>query len=354
MKTTVAEARDYMDWSTITNYCRTDPRLLAVWNSAIQRLMPKGKFVGTWRRYRICVASACLTWPRPLETIEGVWVCSRPLAMRNSWFEGYPHGYGLLSSESGGMDHIDRDDGYVQFYDISSTAKIALYSPNPSDNGKTVLLQGRDDSNRYIRTVGDTVDGESITLQSGYVISSSIFAPPGLVGVQKQATTSPVYAYAVVDTAPSGFVADISTLTPVPVAYWEPDETLPNYRRSLIPGLQNGSGGCQTCGDAPNTCSSSQVTVVAKLKFIKAVKDTDYLQIGNLPALEEEVQAVMKARRGMIEEAEAHEARAVRLLEEELSSYQGHGVTQGIKVDEDAYAASENYVADNWGGWSGW
>jgi hypothetical protein len=355
-KATLAEAKAFTDWTRFTNLCVTDTRLRSLINEATMRLRPKGKWVGTWQRYRICAPSACVTWPRQIETIEAAWICNRPITIRNGWFETLPNSFGMLNSESGpGSVLIDRGAGFTGFADLSGTAKIALVNTQPLDAGKTVLLQGRDGSNgNYVRTVNDNVDGELVTLVNGTVVSTTTWAPPGLVGVQKEVTRAPVRAYAVDPSCPSGTVASIAAYNPMALAYWEPDETLPNYRRSLVPGLQNG-GSCSTCAGTTSDCTTTQLTVIAKLNFIPVVKDSDYLQIGNLPAIKEEVQSILKRERGLIDEAEAHEAVAVRLLEEELSSYEGHGVVTPLKVDSASMFGGggvDNYVTPVGGYWA--
>lgn len=335
MKLTLSEALANVDWTPITNYCSTDSRLKMKLNEAVQRLRPKGLWVGTVADYRICTSNACLTWPRQIETIEAAWMCEHPLTLRNGWFESLPNSFGRVKADTGiGSQLIDRGDGFVQHTDITGHRKIALFSSNPSDAGKAILLQGRDSGANWVQTVGGTVNGESLTLVNGYKVSTTLWDPPGLVGVQKAATLSPVRVYAVTSACPSGAVAAIAAFDPIAIAYWEPDETLPNYRRSLVPTLQN-AGACasSSCNEDPS-CTQTQVTVKAKIQFIRAVNSTDYLQIGNLPALKEEVQAILKAERGLINEAEAHEARAVRLLDEELSSYEGHGVVQPFRVED--------------------
>lgn len=331
MKLTLSEALDNADWSALSNYCRTDTRLRMKLNESVMRLRSKGLWVGTVQRFQVCTSQACLTWPRQIETIEAAWLCDRPLTLRNEWFETLPNSFGRVHADTGiGNQLIDRGDGFVVHTDTVDHRKIALFSSNPSDAGKTVLLQGRDSGANWVQTVGGTVNGESLALVNGYNVSTTTFDPPGLVGVQKAATLSPVRAYAVLPTCPSGVVATIAAFDPIAIAYWEPDETLPNYRRSLIPTLQN-AGPCSNCADS---CENTQITVLAKLQFIRAVALTDYLQIGNLAALKEEVQAILKGEQGLLDESEAHEARAVRLLQEELSSYEGHGVVQPFKVED--------------------
>ena len=345
MKTTLSEAKTAFSWSNFTNLCVSDARLRLLLNEAVMRLRPKGLWVGVTRRYQVCTNNACFTWPRQIETIEGAWICSQPITLRNDLFETLPNSYGLLDAESSiSRQLVDRGSEFCTHTDINEARKIALFASYAADAGKVVLLQGRDSGANWVLTNSGATDGENISLVNGYRVSSTIWSPPGLTGVQKAATIGPVRAYSVLSTCPSGIVADISAFDPIAIAYWEPDETLPCYRRSLIPSLQDAGA----CTDSQSGCENTQITVLAKLQFIRAVKDSDYLQIGNLPALKEEVQSILKGERGLITESQAHEARAVQLLEEELMSYTGHGVVQPIKMEEGFGSSGIENMVSSW------
>jgi hypothetical protein len=52
-------------------------------------------------------------------------------------------------------------------------------------------------------------------------------------------------------------------------------------------------------------------------------KDTDWILIGNLPALKDMVMSILKAEKDLPEEAELYEARAIRELSKELVDHEG-------------------------------
>lgn len=332
MLLTLGEAKTGCVWSAFTNLSATDSRLVTYLNEAVRRLLPKGKWVGTYTRDTLCLNQNCITWRRQYETIEAWWECKNPGRIRNEFFETNPNSFGLMDAGSAiSRELVDRGSGFCQQRDIYVASKIRLYPAYAADAGKTVLVQGYDPTGEWIRTpagVG-TNNGELLTLALPYVETANFFNPPGMFRVQKPVTKGPVTAYSV----------DPVTAALTKIAYWEPDETLPDYRRSLVPGL-DAAGSCGTgknCDGSDDTsCDQTQITVLAKLKFIPAVNDTDYLLIGNLPALKEMVQAILKGERGLLDESEAHEVRAVRLLEEELMSHEGSGVTQPFKVEDSA------------------
>ncbi len=72
---------------------------------------------------------------------------------------------------------------------------------------------------------------------------------------------------------------------------------------------------------------------MAKMDFIPARKDTDYLLIGNLAAIKDEVQSIRKLENNLFEEAMAWEANAIRELQNELETYRGHGNVQPIQIN---------------------
>ncbi len=129
-----------------------------------------------------------------------------------------------------------------------------------------------------------------------------------MTGVQKPDTNGVVRLYEY----------NTDTATQRALAYYEPDETVPQYRRSLIAGI--GSGGC-TSGE----CETKTVTVMAKLRFIPVVNDTDYLPIGNIPAIKDMVQSIRKMENNLFEEAKAYEASAINELDRELREHLGDG-----------------------------
>ncbi len=300
----------------VLGLCPSDPRMLEYVNEAMERLMSRGKFKGTYQKYRICASSSCITWPRQIETIESLAICDQPVRIRNEWFEFLEFGTGLQSGSGCGSQMFDRGTACA-FNDIAGVnKKIKVYADVAESAGAKILLQGYDENGAWIRTlVGDEwVDGEYVVLAvSPGTLSTKIFS--SLTGVQKPDTNCVVrlYEYNTDDT------------TQRAIAIYEPDETVPQYRRSLIAGL--GTGGC--CN---SECETKAVTVMAKLRFIPVARDTDYLPIGNLAAVKDMCQSIRKMENNLFEEAKAYEASAVNELERELATYLGDGAAVGMKI----------------------
>lgn len=297
------------------------------------RLLPKGKWVGTLARYQICANFACFSWPRAIETIEAFAICNGPGTVRSGWYEFADFGWGQIHSDyCVGNQLIDRGHAPA-FDDITGTnKKIRVYCDLSVDVGKSILLQGYDENGNWILTNNGETNGEEVVLAMPYVDTDNLFT--GLTGVQKEVTKGNVRLYEL----------NTSTSAQKPLAIYEPDETLPEYRRSLVPGLTN-RGVC--CGTDASECEKKTVTVIAKLKFIPVVNETDWVMIGNVPALKDMCQSIQKREDNLIAEALAYEASAVRELEAELSSFYGDGTVDPIRSMNSgifAYSGVESLV----------
>ena len=262
------------------NLCTTDARTTEYINEAQRRLIESGKWKGTYGRFNICATSGCIAWPRQIETIETVAVSENVGIVRNGWFEFVESGYGLLDNKDNvGYQLLDRGESPTH-KDMSGAGKqIRVYSFQEADIGKTITIQGYDSNNNWVRTIksgsGATAvyqDGVVVTLvgSASYVDvvddSSAALLFKSITGVQKDTTEGNVQLYEITVASPH---------TQVDIATYEPDETLPSYRRSLIPSL-GGAAGCEDGAD-----KKVAVTVIAKLRFINAANDTDRYRINS-------------------------------------------------------------------------
>ncbi|HET9396035.1 MAG TPA: hypothetical protein VFO36_08260 [Nitrospiraceae bacterium] len=254
--------------------------------------------------------------PRQIETVEAFAVCGWPGRVRDQWYEFTGHGFGLLGADCGcGNTLIERDPGPTFDWVRGTTKKLRLYSDETEADDAWVLVQGYDENSNWIRTDqgGVLVDGEYMLPTIAGATSTSIFT--AVTGIIKPITVGTLRL----------FEYDPATAVQKALGVYEPDETRPHYRRYLVPGLGN-------VGSSGEDCTTTSVTVVAKLRHIPVRLDNDWLILGNVAALRFMVQAIDKERKNLIEEAAAYEATATRLLEEELSSYQGDGMVTAVRV----------------------
>lgn len=303
----------------VLNVPPADDRFLSYVNEAYEALVEEMKAWGTIWKYQICVTGGCITWPRQIAAIEAVSVCDQPLTIRNHWFEFMESGPGPQGDgECGGcgcsLQLFDRPPA-VGFADLAGTnKKIRVYADVAEDADAKILLQGYDENNNWIRTQvdGEWVDGEYVTISTTVQVSTKFFS--ALTGVQKPITNGTVRL----------FEYDTDLTTQRAIAIYEPDETVPWYRRSLINGLSNMSGDSE--------CETKTVIVMAKLDFIPLKNDTDFLIISSLPALKDMCQSVRKAENNLDSESASWQVRAIRKLQRQNRHYKGDGVVHPIRM----------------------
>lgn len=305
----------------VLNMSATDSRILSYYNRATERLVHKAKWVDTLVRYTICTAGGCIVWPREIATIEAWALCSTPGIVRNQWYEFLETGPGL--SDCGMCNTGLKDRGNVVAFDevTGLTSKIAVYSDGPEVAGTRILLRYYDSNAQKVRTTdsGTVIEGEYVTLVAApaYALTAAapangLVLPYGLYEVIKPVTKYPVRLYEY----------DTVLTTYKPLAYYEPDETLPDYRASLLPTLVGSNGDCTT----------SKVTVLAKRRFIPAINDNSILSISHADAIRLAVQAVHKEENNLMPEATIYWAQAVQCLRDQLQHQTGDGVVAPIRI----------------------
>lgn len=319
MKVTLATARERI--AKHLNLCPTDARVVEYINEAQRRLIESGKWKGTYGKFTICATNGCITWPRQIETIESVAVEKTPGTVRNSWFEFLESGYGLMTAaDSIGTQLLDRGEAPTH-RNLSGNGKpVRVYAFVDADAGKTIRILGYDSNNNWVRTLqsgsGASAvyqDGEVVELVKGYVDTVTQFK--SITGVIKDVTQANVMLYELIDSSP----------TLIDIATYEPDETIPSYRRSLIPGL---TGSCDE-NDAANPVS---VQVIAKLRFIEATADTDILLVSDLYAIKNMAIAIKMEENRDFPTAAEYRGLAIDSLRNQLSNHIGDGVTPVLKM----------------------
>jgi len=328
MRITVANAKASRIPS-VMNLAPTDSRFYEYLNQAIEQLVKTGeKFWGLYSEVAFCVDNSCITLPRQIANVEAVAVCGTPIPIRGSWFQFLQSGPGpgddcgnnnSCSGSCGGLSWNQKAGDFCAYRDIIGTnKKIKVYCDVPETAGAKITLRGYNEDGNWIRTQvgGVWIDGEQVSLNSATPqLTTNFFS--SLASVQKPATNGTVRLYEY----------DTDLTTQRDIAVYEPDETNPAYRRVRITGLP--SQGC--CGESED-CTEAKVTVMAKLEFIPVSKDTDWLLIGNIPALKSEIQSILKLENNLPNEAAFYHAAALGILRNELRHYLGSGIVQPIRM----------------------
>lgn len=322
--------------ASVLSLCDDDSRVLSYVNRATQRLLFKGKWKGTILRYQVCVNAGCVTWPRQIETIEKAVICNTPVTVRNNWYEFLGAGPGMLAGAGIGVETFVDQGESCAFDDVRGTLKkLAVYCDREEDAGKYITLQFYSGGAQWVTSEfgGEVIDGEKIALTPAfatYVLTTNTCMARGLVRVIKDATVGPVRLYEY----------DTVALTYRPLGYYEADEQVPIYRRSLIPCL---AGSC--CSNLNVTADTPvSVTVMGKLRFIPVTKDTDFLVISHVDAIRLAAQAILKEENGKIEEAAAYFMMAIAALGDELKHHQGDGAVVPVQIQSQNSAAVLNMI----------
>jgi hypothetical protein len=301
----------------VLNLSSTDARVLDYVNRAQERLLYEGKWMDTYIRYAICTTENCLTWPRDIETIEHVAICDVPGIVRNGWYEFLENGPGLINDDCGpSLTLVDRGNA-ITFDDVTSTGyKLEIYADGTEAAGDVLLRYYDLNGNKvYSGSGANTYEGENLAIPAagGYTLATYEVLPYGLYHVSKPVTRRHIRLYA----------HKISDGTRFPLAYYEPDEEVPVYRRSFITELGGTTG---------SSCESTSVTVIGKLRFIQARVDASVLMISHTDAIRLACQAVKKEEDNLLGEAEMYWLKAKQCLDRQLAHWQGDGVVAPIRV----------------------
>lgn len=289
-------------------------RLAAVINDAQQRLIYAGKDAGWWEgwvktRFSVTAAAPYITLPREFARVINMAVCEQPIYIHNEFYEVLPGGPGPMPDTPCCSDWCGSVAGYERGVwptkvDLTPTnQRLRVYITDPRDEGMKMQFVALDQNGNTIYDMDglNTATGFFITFLTPF--ADSDFDVSKITAVIKPLTFGDVLLYQV----------DQTSGAQVLLSRYLASETNPAYRRYYISPL---------C----TTCSSYTVTALAKLEFIPAIRDSDPLIIGNLPALAEMCQALRGYSQDVTaaqEMAIVHEKRAIKLLKQEMDHYMG-------------------------------
>lgn len=316
MRTTLAQVRQSRLPQTIGLCSGDTPGIAAYVNEAQQRLiMAAGEtgFWGGWTRvvFNVTRANPYLTLPRELARLIHLDVCRTPLELHNEFYEFLPGGVGLMPTPTqedwcGSLAGYERGT-YPTMVDLPATSFLRVYITDARDVNGRILISGLDASGMPIYSTDGYENPTGFYLRFQQPFTTSAFEVSAISGIQKDITYGSVILKAV----------DPTTLVETTLSTYAPTETHPAYRRYYLTQLP------AVCCDGSTTL---QVQGLGKYEFIPAYQDTDFLLIGNISALIEEVQAIRYSSMDVTEAAkleEKHHRRAIRLLQDDMRHYMG-------------------------------
>lgn len=318
--------------------CASDlPQIAAYVNRAQEILINCGGETGFWGGWQKIVfpLTPCFpyfTLPREFSRVINMDVCRFPIRIQNEFYEFLEGGIGLQSRNdllalnnaqnwcgASALQGFERGV-WPSFRDLApANQKLRVYITDARDVSRRILVGPAWDQNGnqiYTTDGNNQVNGFYLSFDQPFVTSDFIVSR--FDGIQKDATFGAVILKQV----------DADTSVEVTLSRYAPDETIPAYRRYFVKQLPCG---CDTsCTQSPCvepvTPPVATVTALVKLQFVPASLATDFLIIGNIPALIEEVKALryadMDAATAPALEQKSHR-RAIKMLQDEMRTYLG-------------------------------
>lgn len=273
--------------------CREDyPRLASYVNEAQQRLINAGGENGWWGSwdkavFDVDVTDPYITVPSRYARMINIDVCRIPTRIQNEWYEFLEAGIGLQRPCANGAissapwcatsEGFDRNMVPTAFALTPTNQYLRAYYTDPRDIGTRILISNAVDGNGnkiYSQDVLNPVNGFYLTLAAPFITSGSIVTSFFTVGKPK--TYGDILLYQV----------DATTAVESLLSRFEANEVNPEYRRYFLKSLPFG------CCTSPSTTGFVQVTALLKLEFTPVVNPSDFLIIGNIPALKEECESI--------------------------------------------------------------
>lgn len=310
------------------NLCSDDTRAIDYANEAMERLLCGGNWKGTTQTFRLCVnASSCLVFPREIETPLAVAFCNFGALIRSEWFEFSENGFGVISPESNCLRALV-DRGEVPAFDdvldpdAAGDRRFAVYADKTESANKYIWLEFYDPNGQWVRSEipassGTWYDGERITIPTTagtYAYSTNRVKAGGLVRVKKDTTNGVIRLYE----------HNVTTTALRPLGYYQPDETVPMYRRSLVPNHSSGS------------CEQQSMVVAAKLRFIPITGDQSWVLISHRGAMRLACKAVLHEECDQWDKAAVNWGQAFSCLGLQLANHKGAGERITLNVQSSA------------------
>lgn len=196
---------------------------------AVTLIANKGDFEG-WKGYLdICTTGdRCVTLPREVDNVLAVNLGGRPTLGYGQLFNFHLNGPGDCTKTCG-WTWQDQGGFHSTYRDLVTPSRIVAHVETSADNGKQMVIYGFDSLGRKLmRTVdGARIDGYQVPTIYGVAVPEAN-APliSRITGIFKADTLGPVTLA----------TTDTSGVTGTLLGVYEPDESLPQYRRIKLTG----------------------------------------------------------------------------------------------------------------------
>lgn len=307
----------------IAGVCPDSVTFVQMANEVQRRLMKRGNWYDTEWLVRLCVYNRCITWPRYVGTVLGTRTCNGMVgSVKNRWFDVIGGAYSMPKSFGGGTFG---PDGYGLFdspfilvdgnpaptYNTVSgtTGKyLRYYVKYQNDIGKTITIYGKKYGGEPLMHF-DTADntwkpGLILTAAAPYATSAVLVTE--IHSVVREATQGEARLYEY----------DATTDLLRDLALYEPNETNPRYRTSVITNWCDLMG-CKETTTVDGTeyqRDRATIEILCKLEHFDLVNDYDFLLIDDFDAFKLGFQAIKLEEMNEDQAAEIKWQKAVREL----------------------------------------
>lgn len=293
-------------------------------SDCIELLSNKGEIDPLVAFVDLCVTGECITTPREVETILALNICGHPALGHDVLFSFHLNGPGDRSHGGCNLDWFDIGN-FPTYRDISCTSKLIAFLDNPEDAGKHLRVFGFDEQNRPLRTQEGNVwrDGLLVPMIFGYALpDAGAQSVSRITQIQKDRTVANVRL--------SSF--DNSTSTGTLLGIFEPDETVPLYRRFKISRGGN------------NKCEATWVRLCFRKRTARVYNLNDRIYLHSRMALILALRALKAYDDYDLAQGNAFEANATRLLTEKESVLTGIGIMPVQVEDRNAISDKSDYL----------
>jgi hypothetical protein len=268
----------------------SDAQMAEILDDAEKRIMSRTQF---WHSYLCKSVGGYFAVPQEIESILRVDINNCPTHLYGPTAEYIETGVGYREEVYGmnrGVSVIYRGDFALQA-DMPYASQITIRSAG-SSNGINIQIEGVDTNGVIIRE-SVTMNGSSSALTSNiYADVTSIIADPR-------------------DGYLSFSVGDIE------VAFMQAYEIDSKRARYAIPS-------------SANNCEPQILRILGRARWVPKIRDEQRMQVDNVQSLVLMSAAIQLERAGKVEESEVYEAKAIRLIEEEMRNKM---VGNAVRID---------------------
>jgi len=336
---TLAHARSFLAPHIDGGSCDND-KIDARINECTMHLIEKADWKLLVRRVRFFCCSDCLTLPHCFEKVLTHTIGHIPGYTWSKYYEFLPGGPGRIDglSDSPDQDLVDLGGWYATYNDIPHEywpLKIFAMSTEESDTELTLNVRGSTTYNDQV--LSDGVPGIEVPINYwvGGVEGTMVYPRnlqlsaqsfKGIHSIVKPVTKGYITLYAYNPDYTDGEDG-------IPMLYYlgkyGPDETNPGYRRYKI--VQHMSSG-------------DHVIALVKLAYVPAKHANDVLLIQSLLALKAMSKSIDYYNAEKDGEGQNAEARAYRLLQEQMSNHEQSGTEFSLQYDGFSLGTIDNIL----------